>query len=267
MKTVRNFEIRKKRLRQDTRTGKGWSSPSQINSSDLITMFRIPQLTAALLFFCVPVLVNANPISVNYIPLLEKSSESCLISVASDIATVSCEVDYRITQKSLKTRVEEIYIPFYWPDAHATDSKAIEKTVAARLECNDQIYKPVETGIYPSLASDQVEGAKKAYSKFLITLTNDIQFRIVASYNQPLINKTVYYLPYFEGEKSPSDTKKFAVSFFPTSGNSLELLTNHPNRSDVRKTRILINPAHLELIAVRQETSSTNTIPEMRNRK
>ena len=75
----------------------------------------------------------------------------------------------------------------------------------------------------------------------------DKAFSIMASYEQPLVDGRFFYLPLFEGGKSPEMSEDFTVTIFPTKGLTLSLESKHQNKVTAYLTRITVHPIHNEI--------------------
>jgi len=203
--------------------------------------------------------VYSNPIVTEAVA--EKVWERCSVAVGDDAAIVSCVVGY----KRIKMRPGKISIdvPIYVSKSLLGDSTSIKKTIAACIECEGRIYKA--RGIDPFYAGDRddydvqdANGKSDSNSdkvlqccNFHIDAPKQEQFTIVVTYNQPLINKTVHYLPLFEASPSVSSVNSYTIDFFPLGTNLLELVTDHGARGTKMQTHVSVHPKDEELISVR----------------
>lgn len=196
---------------------------------------------------------NANPIAINGESIIEKAWERCLVCIDGSAARVSCAVGY-VTEKRATT---DLYftVPVYWPAGEKFDLEHAAQVIAPRIECDGTVYKPTSlrlaSDVLPPLDGQPPSDRVKIDCDFQIKFPEGNGFSFVASYNQPLVSGTAYYLPLFERDPTPEKAKKFTITFFPSGFGELELLSEHDDRAKILRTRVTITPKHQELIAVR----------------
>lgn len=176
---------------------------------------------------------------------LRKTWERCVISAGTNSATVSCAVGY--TAKDFLEYPVYVSVPVFFPEGSVTDSIELKKRVKARLETGGKVLEPiyVSAGGYSG-----IQGVLLGECKFLVGRIPDKEFSIVVSYEQPVIEGSVYYMPLFEGGISPTIHDEFSVTFFPTGGGSLSLESKHRNKVTAYLTRVTVHPLHREIIKV-----------------
>ncbi|GAA5484387.1 hypothetical protein [Haloferula sargassicola] len=208
--------------------------------------------------FCAVILAllgsaDANPIAINGESIIEKAWERCLVYMDGSTARVSCAVGY-VTEKRATA---DLYftVPVYWPAGESVDLERAAQVIAPRIECDGTVYMPTSvrlaSDVLPPLDDDPPLDRVKIDCDFLIKFPKGNGFSFVASYNQPLISGTAYYLPLFERDPTPEKAKRFTITFFPSGFGELELLSKHEDRAKALRTRVTITPKHRELIAVR----------------
>ncbi|MEI6176066.1 MAG: hypothetical protein WCS43_04170 [Verrucomicrobiota bacterium] len=203
------------------------------------------------LIFCAA-FSSANPVLVE--SSINKTWERCLISVSKDMATVSCAVGYGV-HKYPPSELE-VLVPVVWqqgksPDAapNNPDTKDFMKSCDPRIEIGRSVFKPDKITFRKdeSLSKD----LSVAICHFTIRIVIPKSFSIVVSYEQPIYNEHVYYLPLFEDQRSPEQSDAYTVSLFPTRGVRLKLSSKHAYSVIDMSTRVTIHPCHNEMIAVK----------------
>ncbi|RYD21956.1 MAG: hypothetical protein EOP88_09600 [Verrucomicrobiaceae bacterium] len=188
--------------------------------------------------------VTANPL-VGGLADVDKTWERCLICVSPESATVSCAVGY--VGKAGLERGFQVHLPLIVPETMNGDEQRVLKTFKPRLEFDGRILegKSVSFHAFPS-----VPGVSFARCTFDFPRAPGKSFSIVASYEQPVINGHIYYVPQFESGKSPGSSGEYTISFFPTGSATLSLKSTHKNNATALGTRITVHPVHEELIVV-----------------
>lgn len=215
-------------------------------------------------------LVEANPIIVE-LTSIEKTWERCMISVGERDAHVSCAIGYKVHEKH--SNLLTFRVPIYWPSTMRGDAEKIIRTTSMRIESGGRIFYPKSItrtfedgttdttklrGGKPEFENPKFKDKKVVSASIHVDILQDRpkDFTMVLSYTQPLIDDTVHYLPLFEEEKIDIKKKDLSITFFPAEGQTLELLTIHPERiSAEMKTRITIIPRHQERISVKAKPS------------
>lgn len=187
----------------------------------------------------------ANPIATPPVKeaTIKKTWEKCLISAGTKSATVSCAVGY-VAKNFLEYPVY-ISVPVFLPAGIETDPAKLKNTLKPRLETGGKVLEPIWIS-----AGGHSTAKGMAECRFEIGHVPDKAFSIVVSYEQPAIDGRIYYLPLFEGGKSPMIGDDFTVTFFPTNGAALSLESQHRNKVTALRTRITIHPLHNETIKV-----------------
>jgi len=186
---------------------------------------------------------------------VSKTWERCAISVGPNSATVSCAVGY--LAKNFLVYPVYISVPILFPEGTTNNPEKLRNIVKARLETGGKVLEP----IYISVGgSSQIPGVLMGECKFLVGQVPDKEFSIVVSYEQPAIDRRIYYSPLFEGGKSPEFGDDFTVTFFPTKSGTLSLESKHRNKAMAYLTRITVHPSHNEIIKV-ATTNSEQVVP------
>ncbi|MEP2777303.1 MAG: hypothetical protein ABJQ29_00500 [Luteolibacter sp.] len=200
---------------------------------------------------------DANPIVIE--DRLQKSQESCVVAISDSVANVSCSVTYH----KIGTAVQKYYmnVPVFVSHTADRNSRELHLLIGMRLECEGT--KTVFRGAVPALQSGELPPMDDAEDKesrtpkiiefcYEFEPPDQDEFTVVASYKQPLIGDTAYYLPLFEYGEVDGDTKNFTITFFSLNDSELRLETTHKDRQKIMNSRITVNPLHNEIIAVRK---------------
>lgn len=208
-------------------------------------------------------MARANPIMVDEGTKAEKISENCLIFLNQESLIVSCEIEYKIVERSSPNI--HVHVPVYSTVAQYQEIEKTKKFIDAKIECEGISYSPV--GVFssdvdangrPFFDEPGPDSKVKVGCEFLIKTPKSDKFTLLVTYTQSLINKTAYYLPLFEYGSTPSNVTDFKVTFFTNSGFKLNLATQHFERSEITRRRISVSPKDMELIAV--EISDDKTV-------
>ncbi|WP_411825479.1 hypothetical protein [Luteolibacter sp. AS25] len=198
----------------------------------------------------------ANPIVIE--DRLQKNQESCVVAISDSVANVSCSVNYH----KIGTAVQKYYmnVPVFVSPTSDHNSKDLHSLIGMRLECEGSsvvfrgVVLRIPDGELPPLDNKGDQGSK---TPMIIDFCYEFEppdqdeFTVVASYKQPLIDDSAYYLPLFEYGEVDGDKENFTITFFSLNDSELELMTSHEDRQKVMNSRITVNPIHNETISVR----------------
>jgi hypothetical protein len=197
----------------------------------------------------------ANPIMENEGTKAEKISESCLIFLNQESLKVSCEIKYKIIDRS--TPNIHVHVPVYCTLAQYDEIDKTRKSVDAKIECEGLSYSSlgvfssdIAAGGIPIFGEREPNSKVEVGCEFLIKTPISDKFTILVTYTQPLINGIAYYLPLFEKNSDPVNMNDFKITFFTTSEFKLNLVTLHPKRVNSMRRLISVSPKHREIIAV-----------------
>lgn len=202
---------------------------------------------------------SANPIATPPVKeaTIRKTWERCMISVGRESATVSCAVGY-LAKNFLEYPVY-VSVPAFVPKGTDFTPASLQKILRPRLETKDKVIEP----IWISASGPSNEDAS-AECRFGVGQAPDKEFSIIVSYEQPLIEGRLLYLPLFEGGESPALSDDFTVTIFPEKGMTLVLESKHGNKVSNYRTRITVHPLHKELIKIAAINSEKVEAPNRR---
>lgn len=196
--------------------------------------------------------VKANPVEWKGETKISKTWERCLISVSEQSVGVSCAVGYKIDKRV--SRDLFITVPVFWPKGATYDTEVIAERISPRIECGTVIYEP---SAIRNPADIKEFDSEKLDSKcvvinfrFVVRVPDDKDFRLLVTYEQPLIQSQAIYYPLFETGAQPFDHKGFTVTFFTSDTSELSLVSAHVGKVESMRSRITIVPNHEELIIV-----------------
>lgn len=187
--------------------------------------------------------VRANPL---FSVEATKTWERCLISMGEKEATVSCAVGYQA-----KKHLDEyfhVHVPVVWKGKPEDDPAEFLRVVNPRLEIGGTVLKPqvsfdkidqLPDGLVIGLCSFGVKGVPSK------------GFSIVATYQQPIYDDQVRYMPLFENGGKPDPNGEFSITFFPGTPATLALESKHEGPVTATATRITVSPRDREWIVVR----------------
>ena len=213
----------------------------------------IQEMKTFMILLCATVCaVKANPVEWKGETKISKTWERCLISVSEQSAGVSCAVGYKVDKRISKDLF--ITVPVFWPKGANYDPEAIAERISPRIECDGVIYEP--SGIRDpadirEFESEELDGKCVVINfGFVVRVPDGRDFRLLVTYEQPLIESQAAYYPLFETGAQPFDRKGFTVTFFTSDTSELSLVTLHKGNVESMRSRITVVPNHEELIVV-----------------
>jgi len=202
---------------------------------------------------------SANPIATPPVKeaTIKKIWERCMISVGPKSATVSCAVGY--SAKNFLQYPVYVSVPAFLPKGTDITPASLQKILRPRLETRDKVIESIWIS-----ANGTSNDEDSAECRFELGQAPDKEFSIIASYEQPLIDGRLLYLPLFEGGQSPTLSDDFTITIFPEKGVTLNLESKHRNKVISYRTRITVHPLHNELIKIAAINSEQAEVPNRR---
>lgn len=210
---------------------------------------RIIRIAALIIWPILALAAKGNPLVWEQGGTLVKTHEKCAIGIGKEDSKVSCSIRYKVIER--RSERISILVPILCDSSkEEPDAAWVEKSAAPRLECEGVIYKAGY--INTSMASLPPWNGEpwEVQGEFSIPFPKGTEFTIVVSYRQPHIAGVAHYLPLFEDGDAARRREDFEIEFFPLEDFQLRLLTSHPERAEVSRSRISIVPKHRELISI-----------------
>ena len=135
---------------------------------------------------------QANPMANAWV---QKVQERCDVRIGTKFAKVRCDITYQVWDEPTETLFLEV--PIYLPDSVDLDEKKLEWRVNCELEMAGKTYRPYR--VSKDTSAREVEWANCVKCTFLFRQPpSPKRFRVIVSYDQPMIGNRFYYLPQFE---------------------------------------------------------------------